>query len=368
MKEVKSKEQAEELPLQITTPEESRAATPKVAVPAKSNPHVRPSNAETSKTPAVMRPSDDPVLAELERSELEEDTKQLATEKAQAETSSASERNKGNRERECGSDLQPPPIQPKRNGMLAGTLMLSLAGGGLYAAWNYQPDFRVMAQAQINHLLSSIGAAHASVATPTLEKLQAIPIAKPANTEVRANNGSNQTATITQVEGAPNPAVSAAGLSNGDAASNGDKTAVPRPVEKQGLEKPSSDPKFVESKFSATPGSLKTQGASDETESAVSNNSDAVILSSQGAQKRLSFSVQPKYPVEQSPSGAQGTIVLKTNVLANGKVGSVQLVEGNPALAKAAMDAVKQWKYRPYLRSGKAEPFQTVVIVDFQRP
>ena len=368
MKEVKSKEQAEELPLQVTTPAESRAATPKIAVPAKSNSHARPSNAETSKTLVVMRPSDDPVLLELERSELEEGTKKFATDKAQAETFTASERNKVDREREHGSHLLPPPVQPKRNGMLAGTLMLALAGGGLYAVWNYQPDFRIMAQAQINHLLSSIGVEPASVVTPKPEKLQASPVANPATAKVKANNGANQAAATMAVEGAPKPAVSAAGSSSGDVASTADKIAVPRPVEKQDLEKQSSDTKLVESKFSPTPGSLKPQSASDETESTVSSNSDAVILSSQGAQKRLLFSVQPKYPLEQSSRGAQGTIVLKTNVLANGRVGSVQLVEGNPTLANAAMESVKQWRYRPYLRSGKAEPFQTVVIVDFHRP
>jgi hypothetical protein len=29
---------------------------------------------------------------------------------------------------------------------------------------------------------------------------------------------------------------------------------------------------------------------------------------------------------------------------------------------------VKQWRYRPYVRDGKALPFQTIIIVDFQRP
>ena len=98
------------------------------------------------------------------------------------------------------------------------------------------------------------------------------------------------------------------------------------------------------------------------------NDSNAIILSSQGAQKRLVRSVQPKYPVTGRSGGAQGTIVLKTVVGADGKVASVRLVEGNASLSRAAMDAVRQWRYRPYVRNGKAQAFQTVVIVDFQRP
>jgi len=53
---------------------------------------------------------------------------------------------------------------------------------------------------------------------------------------------------------------------------------------------------------------------------------------------------------------------------ANGKVTGVRLVEGDATLATAAMQAVKQWRYRPYIRDGKVESFQTVVILDFQRP
>jgi len=96
--------------------------------------------------------------------------------------------------------------------------------------------------------------------------------------------------------------------------------------------------------------------------------SSAIILSSKGAADRLAYSVPPKYPVEARSAAAQGTVVLKAVVDENGKVVGVRLVEGNAALATAAINAVKQWRYRPYVRDGKAQPFQTVVLVDFQRP
>jgi protein TonB len=79
----------------------------------------------------------------------------------------------------------------------------------------------------------------------------------------------------------------------------------------------------------------------------------------------LAQSVPPQYPVEAR--AAEGTIVLKEVVDEHGKVEDVRLVEGNPTLATAAIKAVKQWRYRPYIRDGKAQPFQTVVIIDFQR-
>jgi TonB family protein len=96
--------------------------------------------------------------------------------------------------------------------------------------------------------------------------------------------------------------------------------------------------------------------------------SSAIVLSSKGAETRLAQSVPPKYPVEASSGEAEGTVLLKEVVDENGKVEGVRLIEGNATLATAAIKAVKKWRYRPYIRDGKAEPFQTVVIIDFQRP
>ena len=93
-----------------------------------------------------------------------------------------------------------------------------------------------------------------------------------------------------------------------------------------------------------------------------------MILSSRGAEKRLVHHVPPAYPKEAKAARLEGTVVLRTFVDDRGNVASVALVEGNPMLADSATRAVKQWRYRPYARNGKTLPFQTLVIVDFQRP
>jgi TonB family protein len=385
MKEVKSKDQVGDGVLQITTPAESRAAAPPTMIPAKSHSASPRSSDESTKIPLVMKPSDDPVLAEIDRSELEEDKKQSAADKAEAATAEMAKREHAEGEREYGSDVIPPAVQPKRNGMLAGTLMLALAGGGLYAVWNYQPEFRTMAQVQINHLLSRAGTEHASAVTPTPANVQTIAVAT-AGSEAKSTNGSEQAVIVAPSNGTANSAASAAGAFNGAVAavspavadnsastvaksqSSSDKTVGAEPVESKSSVHQSSDTKLVDSKLSITSAGTKSDSASEASEPTSASDNDAVILSSQGAQKRLLYSVQPKYTEEQRSRSAQATVVLKTNVLANGKVGSVRLVGGNSTLANAAMDAVKQYRYRPYLHSGKAQPFQTVVIVDFQRP
>jgi TonB family protein len=114
--------------------------------------------------------------------------------------------------------------------------------------------------------------------------------------------------------------------------------------------------------------SKKNVVAALPSETELPGEKTAVILSSQGAEKRLMHHQQPVYPAEARKQRIEGTIVLKAVVSDSGKVDGVRLVEGDPTLAAAAINAVKQWHYRPYFRDGKAQPFQTIVLVEFQRP
>jgi TonB family protein len=112
----------------------------------------------------------------------------------------------------------------------------------------------------------------------------------------------------------------------------------------------------------------KNAASNGPSETELPGEKTAVILSSQGAEKRLIRHIQPAYPVEARKGGVEGTVVLKTVVSETGAVEGVRLVEGNPTLAAAAISSVKQWRYRPYVRDGKAQSFQTIVLVEFQRP
>jgi TonB family protein len=102
--------------------------------------------------------------------------------------------------------------------------------------------------------------------------------------------------------------------------------------------------------------------ASEKT--GLAGENDAVILSSKGAERRLVLRVPPAYSTEVRSQGIEGTVVLKTMVNDSGTVEGVTLVAGNPAMAEPAISAVKQWRYKPYVRDGKAKPFQTIVLVD----
>jgi TonB family protein len=75
--------------------------------------------------------------------------------------------------------------------------------------------------------------------------------------------------------------------------------------------------------------------------------------------------VQPDYPPMARQARVQGTVVMKAVINQTGDVESVELLSGHPMLVQAALDAVKQWKYRPYLLNGNAVAVETQVTVNF---
>lgn len=90
------------------------------------------------------------------------------------------------------------------------------------------------------------------------------------------------------------------------------------------------------------------------------------IRVSQGVSSGLIVSkVQPIYPQDARSARIQGTVVMKAVINQLGDVVSLDLVSGHPMLVPAAMDAVKQWKYRPYLLNGNAVNVETQITVSF---
>lgn len=75
--------------------------------------------------------------------------------------------------------------------------------------------------------------------------------------------------------------------------------------------------------------------------------------------------VDPVYPPPALKAGVQGAVVLRVTVKKSGEIEYVRLVSGDPSLTRAAMDAVKQWKYKPYLLNGRPVDIATTVRLDF---
>lgn len=79
----------------------------------------------------------------------------------------------------------------------------------------------------------------------------------------------------------------------------------------------------------------------------------------------LQSQVDPVYPMIAKRARVQGTVKLHAIISAQGGIESLQVVEGHPMLVAAAMDAVKQWRYKPYMLDGQPVEVETTVFVNF---
>ena len=78
--------------------------------------------------------------------------------------------------------------------------------------------------------------------------------------------------------------------------------------------------------------------------------------------------VQPSYPQQALRAGLQGPVVLQAWIARDGTIRELKLIRGSLLLGQAAYEAVKRWRYKPYLRNGHAVEAQTYVTVDFRLP
>jgi TonB family protein len=83
-------------------------------------------------------------------------------------------------------------------------------------------------------------------------------------------------------------------------------------------------------------------------------------------QKRLVNSPKPAYPALAQRAGLQGFVKLQVRVKKDGSVEVQKLLEGDPALADAAIAAVKQWRAKPALINGKQVEVISTVTFNFQ--
>jgi TonB family protein len=83
-------------------------------------------------------------------------------------------------------------------------------------------------------------------------------------------------------------------------------------------------------------------------------------------ERRIVHKFLPEYPQAARQAGMQGTVVLDAIVGAQGGVEQVKLVSGPEALAQPAMDAVRWWRYQPYVTNGRPVAVETTVQLDFR--
>jgi protein TonB len=87
---------------------------------------------------------------------------------------------------------------------------------------------------------------------------------------------------------------------------------------------------------------------------------------SQGVTRGLLIQkMEPQYPPLARAARVQGEVLLSAIIDANGQITNFQLVSGHPMLVPAAIAAVKQWRYKPYLLNGQPVEVETTITVIF---
>ena len=71
------------------------------------------------------------------------------------------------------------------------------------------------------------------------------------------------------------------------------------------------------------------------------------------------------YPMEAAEKRLQGQVVVKVLITETGDVEGVEVISGDPVLAKAAVAAAKQWKFKPYIKNGRPSKVATRIPFDF---
>ncbi|HXK59003.1 MAG TPA: TonB family protein [Acidobacteriota bacterium] len=103
--------------------------------------------------------------------------------------------------------------------------------------------------------------------------------------------------------------------------------------------------------FFATPAQRGTEGPASLLEPA--------------ALQLLTQKVPPAYPAQAEEARLEGTVRLKILVTTKGVVDRVEVVSGHPLLVQAAIDAVKQWQFKPYIDYARPRPFVTELRIPF---
>lgn len=75
--------------------------------------------------------------------------------------------------------------------------------------------------------------------------------------------------------------------------------------------------------------------------------------------------VQPNYPALARSARIQGVVLLQAVIGKQGNIENLHVMSGHPMLVQAALDAVRQWRYRPYILNGEPVEVETQITVNF---
>ena len=90
-----------------------------------------------------------------------------------------------------------------------------------------------------------------------------------------------------------------------------------------------------------------------------------VRVSSGVAEGMLIHQVKPPYPAAAKMARVEGSVALQAVIGKDGSIQNLRVISGHPLLTSAALEAVKQWRYKPYYLNGEPVEVETQIVVNF---
>lgn len=217
------------------------------------------------------------------------------------------------------------------------------------------------------------------------------PVAAPANANSESQPNTNESSTkaeenivapdtTTSFSTTPEPHASptkpsAAVPLSAAAAANVPAAAKPEPlVVHRNTLQPKSTPATTEvaeapEVIGAPSNSDALSGIVTSTQVQVPTQAAPALKVSQGVfQGLLIKKVAPTYPAQARQMHLEGPVLLQATILKDGSVARIKQLNGDATLGRAAIDAVRQWKYKPYYLNGEPTEIQTQITVNFKLP
>jgi periplasmic protein TonB len=251
-----------------------------------------------------------------------------------------------------------------RTGLLAVLVVVAVAAAG-YLGWTkfYSSSPRTQARSGSATKSAQPSAASNPVAEPYSAVVTATPLPPTSSTPAQVSSTASKKAVTS--------------ISVSDV---GKASSTPKPevlVVNSGSARPAVPPTIAQADTEPAPAPSIVSSASDA--SAVSGLVEMPASTPQAAPHTLRISqgvsqgllvkkVAPVYPQRALSMRIQGAVELLATISPDGNVKDVKLLSGDTMLARAAMDAVKQWKYKPYYLDDKPLEIQTQITVNFKAP
>ncbi|MFZ0320738.1 MAG: TonB family protein [Candidatus Sulfotelmatobacter sp.] len=139
------------------------------------------------------------------------------------------------------------------------------------------------------------------------------------------------------------------------------QTFAPHPV-------PSGPATSIPSSLRSQLASSTPEASGNKAEEAAMSSIEPVKLPETAAWNLLTQPVDPIYPDSAKASGQRGSVVLQVLIGHDGTVQDAKFLQGSLIFARAAIDAVKQWHFKPYILNGRVVSIQSLITLNFKPP